>query len=84
MTTEAEEFTVIKSGMRLDQFLTFCRPDLTRSRLSKLIQEGLVTLNGLLAKPSGRRGRLRLAKPADSDKEPSAPTPTPLCRMSGW
>ncbi len=38
--------------MRLDRFLASCCPDLTRSRLTKLIQDGMVTLNGRPAKPS--------------------------------
>ena len=38
--------------MRLDRYLASCCPDLTRSRLAKLIQDGMGTLNGLPAKPS--------------------------------
>jgi 23S rRNA pseudouridine1911/1915/1917 synthase len=52
MTTETRQFTATEAGMRLDRYLASCCPDLTRSRLTKLIQDGKVTLNGLPAKPS--------------------------------
>ena len=52
MTTETRRFTATKAEMRLDRYLASCCPDITRSRLAKLIQAGMGTLNGLPAKPS--------------------------------
>ena len=52
MTTETQEFSVLKTGLRLDQFLAFCCPDMTRSRLANLIRDGFGTINGYPARPS--------------------------------
>jgi len=61
--------------MRLDRYLALCCPDLTRSRLARLIQDGLGTLNGLPAKPSqtvhtGDRVALTIPPPAQLDLVP--------------
>jgi 23S rRNA pseudouridine1911/1915/1917 synthase len=52
MTTETQEFSVLKTGLRLDQFLAFCCPGMTRSRLANLIRDGFGTINGYPARPS--------------------------------
>lgn len=52
MTTDTRQFTASKEEMRLDRYLATCCPDLTRSRLAKLIQDGMGTLNGYPARPS--------------------------------
>ena len=52
MTSRTQEFSVRKAGLRLDQFLGFCCPDMTRSRLANLIRGGLATINSFPAKPS--------------------------------
>ena len=41
-----------QAGARVDQYLVKLRPDLTRSRLKALIEEGVVLLNGGTTKPS--------------------------------
>ena len=52
MTTESRRFTAAAPGPRLDSFLARQYPDLTRSRLARLVQQGMVTVNGALGKPS--------------------------------
>ncbi|MEE2656623.1 MAG: RluA family pseudouridine synthase [Chloroflexota bacterium] len=52
MTSRTQEFSVCKAGLRLDQFLGSCCPDMTRSRLANLIRGGLAMVNSLPAKPS--------------------------------
>ncbi len=44
--SEEHALTADKDGERLDVFMTRSIPDLTRSRASKLIDEGLVTVDG--------------------------------------
>ena len=56
MTQQAElyEFEVTVAESRLDQFLAGLDIGMTRSRLSKLINEGQVLVNGGTAKPSNK------------------------------
>jgi 23S rRNA pseudouridine1911/1915/1917 synthase len=75
MTTETRRFTANKAAMRLDRYLAACCPDVTRSRLAKLIQDGMGTLNGLPAKPSqavhpGDLVALTIPAPVPLDLEP--------------
>jgi len=48
------ELRVSESGQRLDKYVARMAPDLSRSRAQKLIEEGLVMVNGGMAKPSYR------------------------------
>ena len=48
------ELRVGEGGQRLDKHVAQMVPDLSRSRAQKLIEEGLVTVNGGIAKPSYR------------------------------
>lgn len=52
--TSSIQFTVSpdEAGQRLDLFLTVKNPSLTRSQIQKLIEEGLVKVNGKQAKAS--------------------------------
>lgn len=52
--TELHEFQVTVSESRLDQYLAGLDTGMTRSRLSKLITEGQVLVNGGPAKPSSK------------------------------
>jgi 23S rRNA pseudouridine1911/1915/1917 synthase len=42
------------SPQRLDKYLTVCLPELSRSRIQSLIQQGLVTVNGKPARKNGQ------------------------------
>lgn len=62
---------------RLDKYLTQFLPDLTRSRIQQLIQDGLITVNGADTKPShqvipGEAIEIRLASPPPSELIPEA------------
>jgi len=48
------ELRASEGGQRLDKYVAEMVPDLSRSRVQKLIEEGLVTVNGGMAKPSYR------------------------------
>jgi 23S rRNA pseudouridine1911/1915/1917 synthase len=48
------ELRVSEGGQRLDKYVAQVVPGLSRSRAQKLIEEGLVTVNGGMAKPSYR------------------------------
>ncbi|MBM4463984.1 MAG: RluA family pseudouridine synthase [Chloroflexi bacterium] len=48
------ELRASEGGQRLDKYVAQTVPDLSRSRARKLIEEGLVKVNGGLAKPSYR------------------------------
>jgi len=69
------EVTDEEAGVRLDVFLAQEHPDLTRSRVQKLIRENMVTVNGL-----PRRASYRL-RPGDQIKltvpDPAAPQVLP-------
>ena len=74
-TSKTQEFSVLKTGLRLDQFLGFCCPDMTRSRLANLIRDGHGTVNGLPTKPSqkvhsGDVVGLTIPAPVPLDMEP--------------
>lgn len=55
-TTEQREFAVgdEHTGVRLDRFLAAQLPDLSRTRVQSLIDEGRVRVNGIAPKPSYR------------------------------
>ena len=67
---------VAESGARrLDRFVAERLPDLSRSRLHRLITEGYVTLDGVVAKPasglrSGQRVTVTIPDPVESDLQP--------------
>ena len=46
--------TVTSSGTRLDKFIVAACPDYSRSYLQKIIESGLITVNGKAAKPGQR------------------------------
>ncbi len=54
--TEEREFTVDaeSAGLRLDRFLAAQLPELSRTRVQSLIDEGRVRVNGVVVKPSYR------------------------------
>lgn len=52
MTEDIHRITVQRDCERLDKLLVAHVPDLSRSRLRRLIEDGLVTLDGRAAKPS--------------------------------
>lgn len=62
---------------RLDKYLSRLLPDLTRTRIQQLINEGLVSVNGEITKPShlitpGERIEIRIPPPAPSELVPEA------------
>ena len=60
MSERRETFTFVKEGdQRLDHFLVECLPEFSRSRLLKLIKEGLVTVDDKPAKKAGQKLRMR-------------------------
>ncbi|MDK1029091.1 MAG: RluA family pseudouridine synthase [Anaerolineae bacterium] len=60
MSERRENFTFVKEGdQRLDHFLVECLPEFSRSRLLKLIKEGLVTVDDQPAKKAGQKLRMR-------------------------
>ncbi len=62
---------VSESGERLDRFLAQNAPDLTRSRIQRLMEDGLVTISGKAARPSKKvvRGEVveLIVPPAEPD-----------------
>jgi 23S rRNA pseudouridine1911/1915/1917 synthase len=52
--TQVVELRVSEGGQRLDKYIAQVVPDLSRSRAQKLIEEGLITVNGEITKPSYR------------------------------
>jgi 23S rRNA pseudouridine1911/1915/1917 synthase len=50
--SESRRFIVDTSSDRIDRFMDDCCPDLTRSRVAKLIKNGSITLNGRNVKPA--------------------------------
>ena len=52
MTTELRRFTAAEASARLDRFLARQCPDLTRSRLARLVQQGNVAVNGAPSRPA--------------------------------
>ncbi len=71
MTTESRSFTASDAGVRLDRFLAEQCPDLTRSRLARLVQQGMVAVNGAPSRPS------QAVRPGDV-VELTIPPPAPL------
>ncbi|MDP2919791.1 MAG: RluA family pseudouridine synthase [Dehalococcoidia bacterium] len=64
-------YTVDQPGARLDKYLSEKCPELSRTQAQKLIEEGLVTVNGQLQKASyrlaaGAQVRVRIPPPAPS------------------
>ena len=70
MTTESRRFAAAPAP-RLDRYLAEQCPDLTRSRLARLVQQGMVTVNGAPCRPSQ-------AVRAGDLVELTIPPPTPL------
>jgi 23S rRNA pseudouridine1911/1915/1917 synthase len=71
------ELRVSEGGQRLDKYVAQMVPDLSRSRAQKLIEEGLVAVNGRMAKPSYRveAGNLvvvRIPPPETTEVKPQA------------
>jgi 23S rRNA pseudouridine1911/1915/1917 synthase len=71
------EFTAERAGERLDVFVSRCLPQLTRSRIKRLIDEGFVAVAGERAKPglrlaSGQRVSVDIPPPAPARAEPEA------------
>jgi len=76
-----EILTFIVSGaeaQRLDKFLVTCVPDFSRSRLQGLIDDGLVTINGVTARKAGQMVeapasiQIRIPPPMPTSIEPQA------------
>lgn len=68
---------VDQAGQRLDQFLAVNLPELTRSQVKRLIDEGQITLDGEVVKAGhrlrgGERVSARLAEAAPATAEPQA------------
>ena len=77
---ESHTVSVDESGERLDKLLATTFPDLSRSRLQRLIAHGNVTVDGAPVKPSSRLAegqtlRLTMPEPAPTNLEPQ---PIPL------
>lgn len=71
------EFVVEDGGERLDRFLAGSSPELSRSRVQRLVSDGLVTVDGLAAKSSlklnaGQRVVVTVPDPEPSELEPQA------------
>ena len=71
MTTESRRLTVTEAGTRLDRYLADHCPDLTRSRLARLVQQGMVAVNGAACRAS------QGVRPGDVIVV-TVPPPTPL------
>jgi len=54
--TKQFQFTVVQSGVRLDKFISGQVPDLSRTQVQKLIEDGWVTVDGNLEKASYKLG----------------------------
>lgn len=76
--TDTHDLVADRDGERLDVFVTRSLPDLTRSRVRKLIDDGSVTVDGRvpakagLALDAGARVRVSIAPPRPSTMEPEA------------
>jgi 23S rRNA pseudouridine1911/1915/1917 synthase len=71
------ELRVSEGGHRLDKYVAQMVPDLSRSRAQKLIEEGLVTVSGGIAKPSyrveiGDLIAVRIPPPEPTEVKPEA------------
>ena len=72
---ESRSFIADESGARLDRYLAERCPDLTRSRLVRLVQQGMVAVNGAACRPSqpvrqGDRIELTIPPPTPLDLAP--------------
>jgi len=73
MTERREVFDFQKEKEeRLDHFLVECLPEFSRSRLQKLVKDGLVNVNGIPAKKTGQK--LEPGSQVEVHIPPSAPT----------
>ena len=72
---EHRVFDVGDAGGRLDKFLVDVCPEITRSRLQKLIQDGNVTVNGLAQRPSYQVGKGDLIEMLVPPTEPTSLEP---------
>lgn len=75
MNNDRVEYLVETGGERLDVFLAGRRSDLSRSRIRKLIDDGLVTVDGKPGKPStrlnvGQTITLELPPPSPAELQP--------------
>jgi 23S rRNA pseudouridine1911/1915/1917 synthase len=71
------EIVVEEAGQRLDQFVAGSCPDLSRAAVQRLLEAGLISLNGALAKASqrveaGDRVSIEIPPPSPSKLEPEA------------
>ncbi len=76
MTTTVN-LTVDVSGQRIDRYLAAALPDLSRSFVRKLLEGGLVTVSGIVPKPSYRLAagdciEVQLLPPAPVDLQPES------------
>ena len=74
------ELRASEGGQRLDKYVAQMVPDLSRSRAQKLIEEGLITVNGEVAKPSYRVevGDLVVVRIPPPERLELQPEPIPL------
>jgi 23S rRNA pseudouridine1911/1915/1917 synthase len=77
MKEETRRFVAKRGGMRLDQYLALCCPDLSRSQVARLIRGGYAEINSAPARPAqavrpGDRVTLRLPEPEPSTLRPEA------------
>ena len=71
------QFIVEQSGIRLDKFVSENCPGLSRSQAQKIIDDGFVTVNGLMEKAShktesGEKIEITIPPPAPSEFLPEA------------
>ena len=80
MMEQVIELRVSEGGQRLDKYVAQMAPDLSRSRAQKLIGEGLVTVNGGIAKSSYRVevGDLLVVRIPPPESLEVRPEPIPL------
>ena len=72
---QTREYTATSGESRLDRFVSERERSLTRSRIHSLIEQGMVTLNGKVARPaqrvrSGDRVTLSVPPPRELELEP--------------
>ncbi len=69
------EFTADSPGIRLDKFLAERIPDLSRSQLRKLLDQGAVTVNGKITRPSHRLSPSDTIRATIPPPHPTIPSP---------
>ncbi|HEY8489940.1 MAG TPA: RluA family pseudouridine synthase [Dehalococcoidia bacterium] len=67
-----------REGERLDQFVARCVPEVTRSHAQRLIEGGLVTVNGRPAKPGHRLAGGEAVAVTVPEPQPAALEPEPI------